>query len=564
VLTIFVLTIREDVVRVSFPTKPVNGVLGAGLCAALFAGCGGDGARVGTSAALPQSQGHVLTTQSANAAQGNVTFSISVTPKTKDGRRTPKYVSPSSRSLQILTGGENLVVVNLTSSSPSCLANPAVPGTYVCTASLHVLAGNHVFTVTTYDLSDAKGSVLSTNTTGPVFVKPTGTTTVSIVLRGIVQYVILALATTNPPIGKAVALPLTAILEDADQNLIVGPAPYEYPVTLTTTDPVDAPLSKTDLNSPADVSGITANYSGANVASISYSATATGLPAAGVVPVELMPGAPAKHLYAVNFCDGVSVFDVADPTATPTMITDGLMSPTGLALDASGKLYVANSPNSNPSTVSVFDTAHGNAVLPAIATGRNPQGVTVDASGKLYVANYLGDDSLTGSISVFDTVKGVALPEITGGGISYPLGVAVDASGKLYVANATASVSVFDTAHGNAVLPMITGGGLSGDSGVAIDARGKLYVTNADPFPGQVLIFDTANGNAVLPPITGGGLYDPQGVAIDVSGKLYVANPTGEVTVFDTAHGNVALPPFSGRNSCTSGQLGFPEGVAIH
>jgi YVTN family beta-propeller protein len=72
-------------------------------------------------------------------------------------------------------------------------------------------------------------------------------------------------------------------------------------------------------------------------------------------------------------------------------------------------------------------------------------------------------------VDVFDTAHGNAeLPAITGGGLSEPDGVAVDPGCKLYIANlGTNSVSVFDTAHGNAVLPAITGG-LNGPGGIAV------------------------------------------------------------------------------------------------
>jgi hypothetical protein len=304
---------------------------------------------------------------------------------------------------------------------------------------------------------------LSTNTTGTVFVKATGETTVSIVLEGAVHYVILTVAQNIPPVGTPATIGVTATLEDADQNLIVGPAPYEYPVTLTATDFTDGPLSKTTLNSPADTVGITVNYTGAKVASIIYSATATGLAPANVSNTVLTPG--ARHLYVANFNNTVSVFNLADLSAPPTKITGGGLScPSGAAVDASGKLYAANG---NVSSVSVFDTAHGNAVLPAITGGGLffPQGAAIDASGKLYVANSHNFNRNSDCISVFDTAHGNAvLPAIKHGGLSSPWGVAVDASnGLLYVTNDSPNsvVSVFDTAHGNAALPLITGGGLS-------------------------------------------------------------------------------------------------------
>jgi YVTN family beta-propeller protein len=550
---------------VGLSTNGTNGVLAIGLCVVMVAGCSGGGASIGMSPIRPQSRSSIfaaqsaLTAQSTKGANGNVTFTIGIKPKTKTGRITPKYVSLSTQSLKILTDGANPVVVNLTPSSPNCSPNRAAPGAYICTASLNVPAGNHVFTVTTYDLTDAEGNVLSTNTTGAVDVKPTGTTTtVSLVLEGVVRYVVLTLATTNPPVGKAAAIGLTPILEDADGNLIVGPAPYAYAVTLTTTDSSNGSLSKTTLNSPADLAGITVNYTGVNVASFTYSATATGLPVGNVIDAVLTPGAtPTKpqYLYVTNQppsdWDGltVSVFDTAHENAPLPTITGLGDYAWGVAVDATGKLYVANYYSNS---VSVFDTAHGNAVLPVITGGGldGPDGVAVDASGKLYVAN----GTSANSMSVFDTAHGNAvLPAITGGGLYYPSAVALDASGKLYVSNSDNSVSGFDTAHGNAVLPPITGGGLDAIEGVAIGASGRLYVSNF--YGDSVSVFDTAHGNAALPPITT-GLDESRGLALDRSGKLYVIN-RNSVLVFDTAHGNAVMPAITG------GGLHYPLGIAV-
>jgi hypothetical protein len=583
---------REDDLRMSLSTKRINCVLAIGLCAALFAGCG-RGADVGTSAVLPQSQDRVSNAQSMVAAQGNVMFSIGVTPKTKAGRITPNDVSPSTQSLQILTDGVNPVVVNLTPSSPNCSPNTTVPGAYVCRAFLIVLAGNHVFTVTTYDLTGATGNVLSTNSTGTVYVKPIHQTTrISIVLKGVVRHVILTLATTNPPVGIAATIGLTAIPKDADGNLIVGPAPFEHPVTLTTSDAANGPLSKTTLNSPADLAGITAAYNGAGVASISYSTIAADVPAANVISADLTPGASKKHLYVttassftLNTVSIVSVFDLEDPKAAPTTITGGgLSSPVGLAIDASGKLYVANEPtpgqDSPMPSILVFDTAHGNAVLPPITgaglnvfTGAGLNrlvGVALDASGKLYVLNsFVNAGYPVWDVLVFDTAHGNAVlppirPALSSGELYYPFGVAVDASGKLYVAHysdlaGTSTVRVFDTSHANVELPPITGGGLYFYAGgVAVDASGRLYVSNLYG-DAPISIFDTAHGNAPMAAITGPGLSDPGALAIDASGKLYVLNTNYSISIYDTAHGNAALLPINGVDF-----PGVGGAVAVH
>lgn len=153
---------------------------------------------------------------------------------TRQGRsRHPKICLAQYVLVGILTDGANLISVGTFPGAPDCSPNPNAPGAFICTASINVPAGNHVFTMTAYDSLAPAGRILSTNTTGTIAVKASGTTAVSIVL------------TTNPPIGTAAAIGLTAVMEDADRNLIVGPAPYEHPVTLTTTDSTNGGLTKT-------------------------------------------------------------------------------------------------------------------------------------------------------------------------------------------------------------------------------------------------------------------------------------------------------------------------------
>jgi DNA-binding beta-propeller fold protein YncE len=551
----------------TFFTKRISSMFAIGLCAIIIASCGG-GAVVGTSAMRPQSQSPVVPAQSTNgalstkAANGNVTFAIGIKPKTKGGRITPKYVSPSTHSLQILTDGTNPVVVDFTWSSEglNCPRNHMVGAAYVCTVSFNVPAGNHVFTVTTYDLPRATGNVLSTNSTGTVIVKPTGTTKVSIVLEGAVHYVVLQLA-TNPGVGAAGAIGLTVSLEDADSNLIFGPAPYEHPVTLTTTDSTNGSLSKTALNSPADTSGITVNYSGAKVASITYSATATGLSAANVITADLTPGSPPA-IYVTNNTYGSS-YRVTAYTAkgTPTGLTISAAGwyPSAAAVDAAGKIYVAHRDNdySESGTVTTY-TANGTPTTPTITGLDDPTAVAVDAAGKIYVTN-LSNATLT-TYTANGTPTTPTIP-----GMYNPVSVAVDAAGKIYVLNKdtylgpTGSVTTY-TANGTPTTPTIAA---SGAIGVAVDAAGKIYLANwgNDSNHGTVTTY-TANGTPTTPTIT--GLPFPTGVAVDTAGKIYVVNmgndfagvPNGGSMTTYTAHGTPTTPTITG--------LYNPVGVAVH
>jgi sugar lactone lactonase YvrE len=560
-------------------TKRISGMFATGLCAAMVVDCGGGGAVVGTSAMRAQSQSPVLPAQSTNgalstkAANGNVTFAIGIPPKTKAGRITPKYVSPSTQSLKILTDGTNPVVVKLTPDPSNCPPNPTVAGALICTASFNVPAGNHVFTVTTYDLPGATGNVLSTNGTGTVYVKPTGTTTVSIVLEGAVHSVVLQLA-TNPAVGAAGAIGLTVSPEDADNNLIVGPAPYEHPVTLTTTDSTNGSLSKTALRSPADTSGITVNYSGAKVASITYSATATGLSAADVVTAVLTPGSPPE-IYVANEGSVNAAVPVNDGTVTsytangtPTGPTIGAVGsfPSAVAVDAAGKIYVASQGSglSYPphGTVTTY-TANGTPATPTITGLGGPASLAVDATGKIYVASLYA-----GTLTTYTPNGTPTTPTITG--LDSPVSVAVDAAGKIYVANkghawrnivVEGTVTTY-TANGTPTTPTIATPYVEG---VAVDAAGKIYVASwgtgwlENSNYGTVTTY-TANGTPTTPTIT--GLPFPIGVAVDAAGKIYVANSgndysgNGSVTTF-TANGTPTTPTITGLKN-------NPVGVAVH
>lgn len=94
----------------------------------------------------------------------------------------------------------------------------------------------------------------------------------------------------------------------------------------------------------------------------------------------------------------------------------------------------------------------------------NPRGIAVDANGKIYVANYLGGPSNVGSVTTYTPDGKQTTPTITAG-IVKAQGVAVDANGKIYVTNyqgpgskgGFGSVTTY-TANGTQTTPTITRG----------------------------------------------------------------------------------------------------------
>src|SRR5438876_301183 len=133
-----------------------------------------------------------------------------------------------------------------------------------------------------------------------------------------------------------------------------------------------------------------------------------------------------------------------------------LNQPRGVALDASGNLYIADQFNhriQNGSAASgVITTVAGNGGLVfagdgGAATGASlnqPRGVALDASGNLYIADQsnLRIRKVDAASGIITTVAGNGSPAFAGDGgaatsasLNEPSGVALDASGNLYIAD---------------------------------------------------------------------------------------------------------------------------------
>jgi trimeric autotransporter adhesin len=133
-----------------------------------------------------------------------------------------------------------------------------------------------------------------------------------------------------------------------------------------------------------------------------------------------------------------------------------LYHPSGVAICASGNLYIADAWNNRIRMVSkssgIITTVAGNGVGaysgdggPATnATLNNPRSVTVDASGNLYIAD-AGNNRIrmvTKSSGTITTVAGTGVGAYSGDGgpaasatLNNPSGVTLDASGNLYIAD---------------------------------------------------------------------------------------------------------------------------------
>jgi uncharacterized protein (TIGR03437 family) len=291
-----------------------------------------------------------------------------------------------------------------------------------------------------------------------------------------------------------------------------------------------------------------------------------------------------------------------------------LSYPSGVAVDGSGNLYIADQGNSRVRKVTAatgaITTAAGNGTFgysgdggPAIgAQLSDPRGVAVDGSGNLYIADLWNHviRKVAAATGIITTVAGNGAAGYSGdqgpatsAQLTQPYGVAVDGSGNLYIADfgygvirkvAVATGIITTGAGGGAGDP--SGGGpavwahLYGPSGVAVDGSGNFYIADYN-----VILKVTAAGGIISMvaggccygysgdggPATSAQLAQPPGVAVDGSGNIYIANwdnprirkvaaATGIVT---TVAGNGTLGYSGDGGPATDAQLSFLGGVAV-
>lgn len=285
---------------------------------------------------------------------------------------------------------------------------------------------------------------------------------------------------------------------------------------------------------------ILSDSSGANLASAQV--FGTGLGAALTVDpgsaTALGSGFTSPEGVAVDASGNVFVADAGANTvdeyaagsSTSVPIGSGLSKPMGVAIDSQGDVFVADSGNNRIVEVPLLSGALSNSAQMVVASGsiagsdlNAPAGVATDAAGNLYIA-----DSGNSRI-VFVPNDGsleVGAAYTVGSGFSSPLAVTADASGDLYVAdsgNGKVDKIVWPLGAGQVE---VVAANLEQPSALALDASGSLYVVNEGsssvlriPNEGGTLVQNDAIG-------VGAGIAAPSGMAIDGAGDLYISDST--------------------------------------
>jgi DNA-binding beta-propeller fold protein YncE len=160
--------------------------------------------------------------------------------------------------------------------------------------------------------------------------------------------------------------------------------------------------------------------------------------------------------------------------------------PLGIAFDAAGKMYVTDVGGASQ-RVHVFDA--GGALVRDFGVAdllNYPNGIAVDAGGNAYVA-----DSNNGRLLAFDAT-GARIGAVARGAaesdLGMPRGVAVDSHGRVYVVDSVGqAVQMYRAMQAGDTSPQyLTTFGREGTvdgafefpNGVAVDGRGRIYVAD--------------------------------------------------------------------------------------
>ncbi len=285
-----------------------------------------------------------------------------------------------------------------------------------------------------------------------------------------------------------------------------------------------------------------------------------------------------------------------------------LRSPEGVAVDRAGNLFIADTNNNRIRQVDargITTTTVGGGIGgdndPAVqAQLKSPTGVAVDGAGNLFIAdNENHRIRRLDARGIITTIAGTGALGFSGDHVpavaarlSIPIGLTVDDVGNLFIADTYNNRIRRVDARGIITTVAGTGKfGYSGDNGPAVEARISRPYGVAVDNAGNVYVADQGNSRVrrvdargIITTVAGNGewgysgdngpavqaqLKSPTGVAVDGAGNLFIATGS-RIRKVDVANGTITtiagtgVRGYGGDNGpAVQAQLDFPSGVAV-
>jgi len=252
----------------------------------------------------------------------------------------------------------------------------------------------------------------------------------------------------------------------------------------------------------------------------------------------------------------------------------GSSLPAGIAVDASGNIWTANSFSQDVSKFSSLGALLSPSTgFPLSSNSITPVRIAIDSSGNAWVVSGGFEAEGYGVFKLSpsgDPLSGDG--GFVGGGLGEPSAIAIDGADNVWVANGNydsgypqSSITEFSNS-GTPLSPDhfgFTGGGISTAASIAIDNSGNIWIGNGSCC--GVAEFSNS-GTPISPVIPGGGgftnglVLDAYGIAIDSLGDVWTANLPGSVSEF--ANSGAPISP-SGGYPLTQSIKRWPYAIAI-
>ena len=361
-------------------------------------------------------------------------------------------------------------------------------------------------------------------------------------------------------------------------NLVNPTSGLPPPVTPAGNGTVPVP----EINTLADALSACVNSDGTGTACATLMSAAAVTGANGT-PIDTVQAALNIAHYPLS--NPAAIFGLVSPTSAfqPTLsaapsdwtmsilYSGGINQAQGLAVDATGNIWISNLYNNN-----IMEFSPTGALLSPVTgyTAANlyhPQRVALDLAGNIWTPGQPQYDStntviLTPATLAKFSPSGIALSGtgFTGGGYNSGLGVLIDGSGNAWAGGSGRLIEF--TSAGVPLSPSTgyTGGGLSNTVSVALDPGGNIWTSSvlttgsgSTATHTGILSKFSSTGVALSPSsgYTGGGNFYPQFIAVDAFNDLWMNSFYGAATG-NTTYGGVV--EFTSSGTALSPSTGYP------